>query len=912
MRLYQRLFPFAGILALTSLKLSGQAAQTPEGIGVVLEPFPVVGTRLGSLEPAARPDAVVLDRELIDHSGALDLSDLLGRLPQTYGGAASGIATVPNGMPAYGSATALFNFVSGAATPLRQTGVSSVGLGGIGAGGTLVLIDGRRVPLATQEDWGSSTSSGFYDLSSIPLSMVERVEVLPHGASALYGSDAVGGVVNIVLRRDYNGNELTLGFRATEGGGGFERHAALSRGLVEGSLRLFLSVTTQSQQALKASQRAFSAHQDFTARGGRDQRLMVGSPGSIIAVDGPLNGVTDAEGNPTRYALVPIGQKGGRLTTDDFTGAAGFSASGLRYFNTAPYKDLIGASDQQGLRLTADYTVNPRWAAFAEINWSDHSSTTDHEPPAVAGGGFDSTAPLVPADNVLNPFGQDVLVALVLVEMPPRTQFVDTEVFRAVAGLRGLIGPIWQWETAAAYSHEDFDSRTLDLNTPAFLAALADGRYNPFADPTTQGPINAGLVDELTQTSRVAGTSALMTLNFAAHGPVFSLPGGDASLALGLEATRAVRHRRSTDPVFGQPAEFEGNRTTSAAFTELYLPLFGGNDAPPLLHRFGGRFAVRYERTDVFAETSPSAGLYWQPWPLLQFNANYAEGFRAPALSELENVVYTTTSTIIDPHRAGESYTVSMQRGSNLNVRPETSRTYQFGVTLQPPPLPGLRFRATTNETYYENKLTVLPDQTLIDFESRWPTRIERDPAGRIATVDATTMNFGKVYLRHIGLSLSYEREYASLGRLKLNIDASRQLDYRVESRPGTAATSYADGTDTASPPKWSGLASLQWRRIAWDAVLLVNHIAGYDSNGTGTFLDYATAYPSWTTLDFRIGYTFPRGFWRDWGKGARLQLGVGNLTDRAPPFANTVYGYNPSLHSPLGRTYDFNLRLPF
>lgn len=878
----------------------------------MLDPFPVVGTRLAAPDDVAKPHVVVLDETFIERSGATDLAQLINLLPQTYGGSASEFGTVPNGAPSYGTATSLFNFTTGSAVPLRQTGVSSVGLSGLGAGGTLVLVDGRRLPLATQEDTASSTGAGFYDLSSIPLGMVERVEVLANGASAVHGSDAVGGVINVILRRHYTGSELTSGIRGTFDGGAFERHATLSTGMTRDRLSLFFSATARSQNALKAAQRTFSANQDLTARGGRDHRLVVGSPAVLSASVGGFDGITDSDGTPARYVLVPTNQNGDGLTPHDFTGAGGFTGAGLRYYDSAATKDLIGSSEQLGLRGSATFTVNPHLQAFAQLSWSDHSSETTNEPPAISGGGFGGAQSLIPATLSRNPFGQDVFFTGVVVEAPPRTQTVGVQLTTLTTGLRGIADDRWQWDVAATYSREHFDSRTLELDEDAFVTALADGSYNAFGDPLTHGPLNTHLNEVLMKTSRIVGVSQVAGLDASLRGPVFPLPAGDILFAAGAETARAQRERASTDPVIGQPAEIASTRTSSAAFAEIYLPWVSEDNALPFIRHLSARIAARHERTDAFSETSPSLGLHWQPGPDITVFAHYAEGFRAPALTELEDIVSSSTLTISDPQKGGTRYAVTRLRGGNTHVSAETSQTYQFGLTLNPRTVSGLQLHFHTDEVYYRNKLNVLPEQVLVNHESRFPDRIIRDASGRITTIDATTINFGEIYTRNLDLGLSYDFTSDRLGRITLQADAVRQLDYRIADRPDRPGDETPDGSDTVSPPSWRGLARLLWNRGSWDITVLASYLADYESNGSGPFLDQSTTTPSITTVDLRIGYTFRQGLWHGRARDARLQLGIGNVADRQPPFANTPYGYNQSLHSPLGRTYDVTLRLPF
>ncbi|MFH1500001.1 MAG: TonB-dependent receptor [Verrucomicrobiota bacterium] len=884
-----------------------ESAESP-GVAV-LEPVVVVGSRLGEAGDHLADGVVSLDRDYIALSGATNLSELLERLPQSYGGAGSGSATVPNGSPAYGNAQALFNF-SGASAPLRQTGVSSVGLRGLGAGGTLVLVDGRRLPLSVQEDTASSTGTGFYDLSTIPLGLVERVEVLPSGASAIYGSDAVGGVVNIVLKNDYTGAEFETGFRAAEAGGGFERHATLTAGVTRERFNVLIALTGSRRDALKASQRGFSSSQDLTTSGGFDYRLSIGSPAVVGAVAGNLNGVTTPGGGPANFALVPAGQDGTGLVPGDFTGANGFTAAGLRRFATSEYKDLIGAEDMAGLSLAINHALSPVLDGFARLSHSSRSTVTANEPPATLAGGFGGAGGLVPAGSPFNPFGQDVIVSMVHVEAPARSQTVDVDSTRFTLGLEGRLPADWEWSTAATYSREVLDSRTQELDPALFDAALVNGTFNPFGDPST-GPINAALYPDLKTEARIEGVSDIVLVQAGAQGPVFALPGGDARLALGAESLRATRRRESTDPLFGQPAVIDSARTNTAFYGELHLPLAGGGEARAGLHRVSLSLAARHERADVFAETSPSIGLQWAPVPAITFFGKHAGGFRAPSLTEIEDTTGVSVATVNDP-MLGTSYATNVVGGGNPDVGAETSRTWQFGFVLTPPALPGLSLRVASNETYFDDKLTTLAAQTIVNAEGLFPGRVTRGGAGTITSVNATTINYGQIYTRSVDVSLAFDREFPSVGRVMLQVDASRLLEFSTLSTPAAPATTLSGGDDTGAPPAWKVAGSARWVRGAWDAGAFVTYLGGFESNATGAFLDAGTRSPAWTVVDVRVGYRFRNGLWRGWGRDARIQVGVGNIADRQPPFANTVYGYNQSLYSPLGRTYDLSVRMPF
>lgn len=198
----------------------------------------------------------------------MTLADFLNYLPQTYSGIAAGRGSAPNELnPEFGQRTEnsfpSFNFVLGASdAPPGQTGVSGVSLRGLGSGSTLVLIDGRRAAKSGSGNRSTSSQQGFVDLNTIPLGMIDHIEVITDGASAIYGADAVAGVINVVLKRNWQGNELSSSYRASAHGGGRERQVTLTTGFAAGKLSGSVAVDYYDRGELKASDRSFSKNQD--------------------------------------------------------------------------------------------------------------------------------------------------------------------------------------------------------------------------------------------------------------------------------------------------------------------------------------------------------------------------------------------------------------------------------------------------------------------------------------------------------------------------------------------------------------------------------------------------------------------------------------------------------------------------
>ncbi|MBI2497702.1 MAG: TonB-dependent receptor plug domain-containing protein [Opitutae bacterium] len=281
---------------------STQAAKIENG-AIKLETYTVLGSRIRQSDTAGPSPVSVYDADYMRATGAMNLADFLNYLPQTYSGIAAGRGSAPNELnPEFGQRTEnsfpAFNFVLGASdAPPGQTGVSGVSLRGLGSGSTLVLVDGRRAAQSGSGNRSTVSQQGFVDLNTIPFGMIDHVEVITDGASAIYGADAVAGVINIVLKKNWRGNELSGSYKGSYHGGGRERQVSLTSGFVAGNLRGTVAIDYYDRGALKASDRSFSKNQDHSgviaaidASGnpvyGRDLRLIWGYPAVVQARTG--------------------------------------------------------------------------------------------------------------------------------------------------------------------------------------------------------------------------------------------------------------------------------------------------------------------------------------------------------------------------------------------------------------------------------------------------------------------------------------------------------------------------------------------------------------------------------------------------------------------------------------------------
>lgn len=929
------------------------AAETTPAKRLELPEVRVFGSRIRQTDVAGPSPVNTYDRAEIDATGAFSLADFLNTLSQNYAGISSGRGSAPNELnPEFGNRTEttspLFNFVTGSASaPRTASGQSGVSLRGLGSGSTLVLVDGRRVAQSSIGNAASDSRQGFVDLNTIPLGMVDRVEVITDGASAIYGADAVAGVVNIVLKKDWVGNELTVRYKGAFEGGGHERSVVLASGFARGKLRGSLSIEYNDRADLKGNQRSFSEQQDHSGRlegydangnpvMGTNLTLNWGYPATVQARTGSLTGVTRPDGTPTNVALAPAGFAS-MPPLSAFTGRGpvppntNVFATQQRRGNTSEFLDLVPAKESRSFATNLYYALNDQVELYGGFGFSRTDGLTATQPPVVtasASSGFGNVATIVPA--AFNPFGQDVLVGLILYDFGSVTTDTRTEKYNAHFGGRGTLGRTWQWDAWVSWQQEYFDRVIRDFNNTVITGLLnnpdASQRFNPFLDTRAGAPSQAALLERMARYIRTDGVSELASAEFVADGEILPFRGNAIRMAFGASYNLAENANRSLTPSAAlNPVNAVtlagGERETYAAFSELSVPFFSRDNGLPLFRRFDVHLAARYEdQDDAGTTTVPKVGFSWVPVESLLLRASFSEGFRAPALTEYQVSSSSFNSTLLDPRRGNVSTTgVLTLRGSNPNIKPETSTTAFYGLVFEPEFVSGLVFELNYYRTEQEDVIQVVSAQTMVNNETAFPERITRAAPdatdtslgrpGRLTSVDTTLINFGSVLNHSLDFVLDYRVPAEWHGQWRFKLEGSRTLKTQRETRPGLPAVD--DDGDTFAPPDWRITASVYWNNGPWNVVVFGDYLSSFKSNLAGNTLS-PLGIPSQTKFDVRGGYTFKEGVWRGYGKGLRVMAGIGNVFDEEPPFSDTVFGFNGALHSALGRTYELGVTLPF
>jgi len=834
---------------------AGSAAAADESADVV-----VVGTRIPGRQegPVAR---VVLSHAQIAQLGATNVADVLGYLPQ---------------QPFSNED----RFQSG--------GFRTVRLRGLGVGTTLVLINGRRTVTSALNAVGSA-----FDLNTIPLSAVDRIEILTDSASAVYGADAVGGVVNIVLNRDIGGPRLELYHGGSEGGGE-ENRVSAAVGMSEGRLSVNASFDYYNRAYLLGEERDRSANQDFRRFGGADFRVQTANPGNICAVSGNLPGLS------APCAAVPVGSTGVGLTPASFVATAGQT----NLESTGRFGSLIPKSERYGATVTADFRVSDRLSFFGEFMWSYNEDARLFAPAALPN-------LTVPASNAFNPFGVPVRINYLLTGIGPIQDTAKSETTRFVAGVRGRVGS-WDWEAYGLKVDGVARFRTFNqtLNVTNVFAALASSvpstALNVFQDgPGGSETLLASLLTPIT-TNRFRSNGRQFGAQL--RGRLFALPGGDALAVVGGEV------RRESVDISAGTIIVAPSRNGQSVFAELRLPFVSANSTFVALRGLTVSLAGRYDHYEDFGNSfNPQVGVELRPVSGLLLRGAYSTSFRAPSLFQLYAPRTSRPITFQDPNRNNAITTFTFISGGNLDLEPEESESWSVGIVLTPLAEHSVRIAGTYWSITQDLRIQTLNANLLLANESLFPDRVVRGPRsasdiaanipGPLLSLDGSSINYGSLKTSGIDISASASFDLRTF-RLTPNVAVTWVDRYVVADLPGTPAVDRVGVANSqGTVPEWIAVASLVASTSTFDLSATVRYVSSYDDvNTLGATTGRRVG--STAVVDVQSSMNLQRIF-PNVGLGqANLRFGIRNLFNLQPPFATAggAAGYDPTQGNLRGR----------
>jgi iron complex outermembrane recepter protein len=843
-----------------------------------LERVVVTGTHIPQPEIEGALPVQVLRREEIERSGVTTVEQLLERVPANFNP---------------------FNAAATIGEPTRP-GLSSANLRGLGGGSTLVLLNGRR--LANYAFDGESV-----DLNSIPLAAIDRVEVLKDGASAIYGTDAIAGVINFILRKDFAGAEISADLAATQHGGGNGGYVNAAFGTGDPALdgyNVFAALSYQKDQALKARDREF-ARTFYRPDLGRDRMNIITFPANIVDRPG------DQLLNPS------LANGCAPPSSIPFQGPP-FPKTQACAYDFPAVTDLQPAVERASAMLRGTWRADASLDVFAEALLGRNRFDSQLAPLAISDSGTSFGRPVYPASGpyypsafaAANGLTGDLSFSFRATELGPRLNSTTTDMQRYVLGAQGQAAG-WDFDLAAVYSANN-QSQWYGGSYAYYskiIPALNSGLINPWGPSSPEG--SALLASTLYSGTPQTAHGSTSLVNAYASRNLAQLAAGPLELALGAEVRRenlsydydpAVLTGDS--PIGDGLHSISGSRGVFAYFAELNLPIANGLDA---------QLAARFDDySDFGPTTNPKVALRWQPLREALLRGSWGTGFRAPPLYTLNEPPRTEETSVEDPIRCPVTGSpqdcggsgIPLYLGGNPNLRPETSTQWNLGLVLEP--ALGLSIGVDYWNIVQDGIIVPLDVDNAIRYSANFADRVIRgpvDPAypdlpGPIVAIDGTPINLGTTKTSGIDVFLSWAVPAQPWGQLRVGLQGTyvRQWETQID---GVNYVSMLGSAVYGTPvPRWRSTLSFDWTRGPWGATLSQVYSTGYvETRPVDEQLRQVGAAESW---DLQARFAGLDGW--------QLAAGIRNLFDAEPPASLTGLrfqsGYNPQAASPLGRVF--------
>lgn len=881
------------------------------GIGAVAAPalaqdirIDVTGSNIRRVEGEGALPVTIITREEIDRTGAQNVAELLQYVSSNSSG---GQVLVTN--------------VIGS----QSNSVSTASLRGLGGQNTLVLLNGKRLTTASGE------IQGVYgvNLDSIPFSAIERVEVLKDGASAVYGSDAIGGVINFILRQDFRGAEATLYYGApTRSGDGGEKWNATGTvgfgDLAKDKYNVFFSAYYQKAESLNQNQRNFSD--------------------SSVNIDQGLLGVS---GN-TFPAHITTGGIGTPGFPNCFPGIYDPNIAERCFFDPAAADGVNSIPEQETTSFFASgrWQFNPNWQLYGTAAYTRVDTRYVIQPAPISdqftygpNAEFVSRFLLPPT----SPFYPTALAAAAGVGGQPlnlryrayalglRDTTDETTSWQTVVGTKGTMWN-WDFDFDFAYSKSEISSAPNGgfARYSQILPLLNSGRVNPFGPnpPDVQAEVDATQFREETLNGEATG----WLFEGKATGDIFKLPAGSVAAAVGFQTGKQELEQRYHPALqAGDVTGFGGNtlninadRDYWAAFAEVSIPV---------VKNLEFNAAVRYDDySDFGSTTNPKLSVRWTPRREILLRGSWGTGFVAPTLTQAygANTVGVSQPGLADPLRCPTTGDTSdcitqfgILFGGNPLLKPQKADQWTAGFVFEP--IAGVSlafdwFNLDVKDLFSNGPapLTILNNLgTFGNLVTRGPV----DPAfpgipGPITQIDQRFINIGRVKIDGYDIDIKATSPPTPVGRFMFNLNGTYYRKYDVQQTDGTFLGQVSNQLNAATSgliPRYKQYATVTWTRGPWSATLGNQYQSSYVDVGFAdqVIADVPEVMRRVGTLSLWDLYGSYTGF-KNW----KLTLGVQNLFDKDPPFTNqqTTFqvGYDPTYYDARARfvygsvTYSF------
>jgi iron complex outermembrane receptor protein len=899
---YQHLFLASAIAGLFVLSTSESLAAD-----IKIE---ITGSNIKRIEGEGALPVQIIGRDEILQSGATNAMEIMNLISANNSGG---------------------NVTLGSLIGAQTNGNQTASLRGLGGSSTLVLVNGKRLGTFA----GAITGAEGVNLASIPFAAIERVEVLKDGASAVYGSDAIGGVINFIMRQDFSGVDATAWYGApTRSGGGSQYQLMATAGygdLSKDKYNVFLSFNYNQQNSLDQKDRNFSNSSVYPRSGPDIGTELNGTSGQTFPgyVYNPVTG--DGLGNPGFPNCAPSIVLGSRCRYDPAIVDGVESIPETKAFN------LFGS---------ARYQINADWQAYLTGLYSHQEVRFIIQPTPLSDQIFTTATASGNSEIILQPNtpyyphefaaangvdGQPLGVRYRCVVCGNRDNTDTTQAWQVIAGAKGTA---WNWDFDGSFNYSE--NSIIEKPSSGFfrytqiVPLLNTGIVNLFG-PTSDASQQAVNALNFTQEALNAKLSGY-GIDVKASGDIYQLPAGFLALALGLQAGKETLTQNYNEFLFtGDVTGYGGNnrnidhsRTAWAVFGELNIPI---------IKNMEGNIAVRYDHySDFGSTTNPKVSLRYQPVPQVLLRGSWGTGFLAPSLYQLftpqtPGLTGTGQSDPLrcpDPNGPGSENNPDCNTqfvttiGGNPNLKPEKSNQTTIGAIWEP--VNGVSLGA---DWFYidlkdlvSNGIAIgtILDPSLYSTYADQVTRAATCQGGLpcpITAINQTFVNLGRTKIQGIDVDTRFTSPSTEYGRWRAIVTGTYYISYEVQQPDGSFAGFVSNAFQAAATgitPRWKSYAALTWDYASWSSTLANSYQSSYIDVNTDAAGNNRRV-GSLSLWDLQASYT---GF-----KNTTLTLGVKNLFDTNPPFTNSVglsfqLGYDPTYYDARARFIYGSIRYAF
>jgi len=865
------------LLALLLLSSVSAFAQTDDDENLEeVEGFTVVGSNIQRLDVVPVNPVINITREALDATGFSTAGDAIRALPIVSGQ----------------------SLVSTDAGTSFTPGVSSVNLRGLGNNNTLALINGRRVaPFATP---GFNGFQSVVDLNSIPASAIESIQVLKDGASAIYGSDAVAGVIAVNLTKEYDGLTTEISFGNTLDTDSFEWKMFAIGGATSGRASVVYTVDYSERNSIFARDLPYTKTADGSSVGGFDQRSSANVSANIRGLDRTLY-LIDPAGDPADAAnqMFPSGRASLKGIPDanalpslkgpEFIPAVADFEDGNKFYNYQESAGMFPKTRQYGFYTRLSYAVTDTLDAYLETSFRRVETRIDAAAtPAffINENGDSVNGTLVlPATNPYNPFGADLTdVRWRMLDVGNRVNDVRSDTPRIVAGLKGDLGlSDWTFDTGILFT----ESQIINTNPGAVFDWLLQDALNGiviegetlYANPW--GRNHQSVLDYMSGNNSTADSFQIWSYDFKTSGDVIELGDlGVVKAAVGgeyryeeLQSIRTIANETGQITSGSEGSSVFGDRDIYSLYAELSIPFTEMVEV---------QLAARYEDYSDFGDTTkPKVAIMFQPIDGLLFRGAFGQSFRAPDLPFLysSGSVSFTSQFIPDPLRPQDSaQQIKTLGGGNPNLTPEETDSYYLGATVDfgqfIDVLEGLVFEVDLWKFEQTDVISRLGAATIVSnagdpFFDQFINRLPPAPGetvGVIQNVSTQWQNLDAQDTAGIDLAVQYSFNTDNVGEWRFKVETTYVDTFEFTDSFGDKQ----EWAGTWTQPQWRGNGTVAWKYGDWAASIFISYVGEYEE----------LYIPGNVKAYWRVNPQVAFSGWYD----TTITVGVRNVFDEEPP----------------------------